>query len=1330
MRAAASGLLRAAAVSLVAIATGPAALALAEPPNVTIESPASGSVSNNQTPSISGITDDPFGEVTVKIYAGSGVSGSLEQTLPSTLPVVGTWSTTPAGPLADGLYTAQATQTNAAAEEGTSEPVTFAVDTSSPTVTLNPPVSPSNNTSPSFSGFASDTTAVTIQIYSGPTSKGTPVSSATATHTGGDWSSEDASPALSSGQYTAVATQESSLGNPAGTSSPVTFTVDTSSPTVALNQPKSPSNNTTPSFTGSASDTTPVAIQIYAGAAVEGTVVATAAATGTGGAWSSGKASPSLASGQYTAVATQESSLGNPTGESAPVSFTVDTSSPTVTLDQPLPLSNDTTPSFTGTASGTSTVTVQIYAGGAAEGTVVSSATASGTGGAWTSGQASPGISSGLYTAIAVQQSPLGNPAGQSAPATFRIETAAPTVTLNSPALRSNNTTPSFTGTASDTTTVTVHIYTGSTAKGTVVASATGTGTGGGWSSTKASPSLVSGQYTAVATQESSLGNPTGESAPATFVVDTTSPTVTLSQPKSPSNNTAPSFAGTATDTTTVTVHVYAGAAANGTVVASATATGTGGAWSSTKASPSLVSGQYTAVATQESSLGNPNGESAPVTFTVDTSSPTVALSQPKTPSNNTTPSFTGTASDPTEAITVQIYAGATVKGSAVSTAKATATGGAWTSSKASPALPSGQYTAIATQPSSLGNPAGNSSSRTFTVDTTSPTVTLSQPKSPSNNRTPSFGGTATDSTPVIVRVYDAASSEVASVTAAPNGEHKWSSGNVGPALSTGKHTYTAIASQQSSLGNPTGESARVTFTVDTTAPIVTIDPPVSHSNNTKPTFSGTATDATKVTVTLHLGTKATGTVVGAATATPSGGNWVSGSASLPEGRNTYTAVATQPSSLGNPPGTSSPVSFTVDTAAPSVTMNAPPARTNSTTPSFTGTTDEATAVVVSIYDESNREVATATAPATIGSWTSGNANAALSDGQYTAIAKQESLFGNHVGETATFAFTVDTVLPHVTLTYPTGGSSTGSSSQLVGGIAGTEPGDLPGVTVQLFSGAEIEPGQTPLQSVQVPANRTWSVTIAGLSAGTYSVRAEQADEGGNLGLSSPTSFSVLGPAAAGAGGRPAASFSWIPAAPHAGERVSLLSSSTDLASPITAYAWDLAGNGAFAAGGPVNSTSFPTPGKHVVQLRVTDAIGLVSVAAETIDVGAASLPVMQPFPTVRITATRRRRGTTLKLLSVRTSAGARVTVTCRGRGCPIKSQSRLAAAGSVGAAPIEFRRFERSLRAGVVLEIRVSRAGQIGKFTRLSIRRGRLPARTDTCLGPAAGNPIPCPAS
>ena len=158
-----------------------------------------------------------------------------------------------------------------------------------------------------------------------------------------------------------MATQESSLGNPTGTSEPRNFEVDTAAPTVTLNAPESPSNNTTPSFAGRASESAPVTIQIYAGSTAEGPVISMAAATGNGGEWSSGRASPALASGQYTAVATQKSLLGNPAGTSEPRTFEVDTASPTVTLNAVTSPSNNTAPSFTGTASDTTPVVVHIY---------------------------------------------------------------------------------------------------------------------------------------------------------------------------------------------------------------------------------------------------------------------------------------------------------------------------------------------------------------------------------------------------------------------------------------------------------------------------------------------------------------------------------------------------------------------------------------------------------------------------------------------------------------------------------------------------------------------------------------------------------------------------------------------------------------------------------------------------------------------------------------------------------------------------------------------------------------------------------------------------------
>ncbi len=405
----------------------------------------------------------------------------------------------------------------------------------------------------------------------------------------------------------------------------------TQAPTVTLNQPVSPSNDTTPSFSGTASDITVVTVAVYAGESPEGDPIATLRIQGTGGSWSSANVNPPLANGTYTAVATQPSSVGGETGVSAPVSFEVNTQAPTVTLQAPPSPSKDTAPSFSGTASDATPVTVEIFEGTRAEGNIVATATAQGTGGGWTSGQATPALPSGrrTFTAFATQSSVIGNAAGRSGAVTFMVDTEPPTVTLSPVPSPSNDTTPSFSGTASEATQVTVEIFEGPTAEGTVVASATATGTGASWSSNDAVPALGDGTFTAIATQPSAIENPVGESTPVTFSIDTSPPTVTLNEPPSPSGNTAPSFSGTASDETPVTVDIYSGGTDEGPVVASAEAEANGGEWVSGRATPSLPWGEYTAVATQPSSIGNPSGVSAPVTFSVEPIAPTVATEAP-----------------------------------------------------------------------------------------------------------------------------------------------------------------------------------------------------------------------------------------------------------------------------------------------------------------------------------------------------------------------------------------------------------------------------------------------------------------------------------------------------------------------------------------------------------------------------------------------------------------------------------------------------------------------------------------------------------------------------
>ena len=486
---------------------------------------------SNQTPTFSGSTDDYLDPVTVNVYEGETATGKPLQT-PTASPsaVSGSWSATASAPLEDGTYTAIAEQTEVGGlgQSSVTPSFTFTVDTVSPTVTLEQLTSPSNDTTPSFSGTASDTTPVTVGVYEGSSAKGNPIATLKVQGTGGSWASSSVSPPLAQGEYTAQATQPSSLGNPPGVSNSVTFVVDTEPPTVTLTAPPSPSNDMTPSFSGTASEATQVTVEIFEGTRPEGDIVATVSAQGTGGSWSSSHVTPALPAGRhtFTAFATQASEIKNAAGKSAPVTFVVDTEPPTVTLEAQRSPSNDTTPSFSGTASDTTQVTVAIFAGPKAEGKELATATATPIGGSWTSGRATPALDSGTFTALATQPSAIGNPVGKSTPVTFTVDTSPPTVTLNPLPSPSGNAAPSFSGSTSDRTPVTVQIYKGVAAEGAVVASASAEADGGEWVSGKASPTLGWGQYTAVATQPSSIGNPSGVSSPMTFDVEPIAPTV------------------------------------------------------------------------------------------------------------------------------------------------------------------------------------------------------------------------------------------------------------------------------------------------------------------------------------------------------------------------------------------------------------------------------------------------------------------------------------------------------------------------------------------------------------------------------------------------------------------------------------------------------------------------------------------------------------------------------------------------------------------------------------------------------------------------------------
>jgi hypothetical protein len=231
----------------------------------------------------------------------------------------------------------------------------------------------------------------------------------------------------------------------------------------------------------------------------------------------------------------------------------------------------------------------------------------------------------------------------------------------------------------------------------------------------------------------------------------------------------------------------------------------------------------------------------------------------------------------------------------------------------------------------------------------------------------------------------------------------------------------------------------------------------------------------------------------------------------------------------------------------------------------------------------------------------------------------------------------------------------------------------------------------------------------------------------------------------------PVASLVYSPASPHTGEAISFFSTSTDRDGHIVATVWDLDGDGKYNDGGGLVATgAFAAPGTYTVGVRVTDDDGGSDSASIKIVVlgQAASQPrsgspasplavggqILSPFPIVRISGLVRKRGVRLRLLAVDAPIGSIVSIRCRGHGCPFRRRSRhVKPAGRTAALPgarrIRIRRLgHRFMRPGATLKVFVTKRDTIGKYTRLKVRRLKLPARADRCLIPNTKQPMRCP--
>jgi hypothetical protein len=118
-------------------------------------------------------------------------------------------------------------------------------------------------------------------------------------------------------------------------------------------------------------------------------------------------------------------------------------------------------------------------------------------------------------------------------------------------------------------------------------------------------------------------------------------------------------------------------------------------------------------------------------------------------------------------------------------------------------------------------------------------------------------------------------------------------------------------------------------------------------------------------------------------------------------------------------------------------------------------------------------------------------------------------------------------------------------------------------------------------------------------------------------------------------------------------------------------------------------------------------------------------IPLLAPFPIIRVRGAADKRGVRISLLSVSAPAASTVSIYCTGPSCPRKRVVITA-----GRAVVRARRFEKRLRNGTILKIYVTKPGYIGKYTRFRLLKNRLPQRADRCVTTPGTKPRPCPSS
>ncbi|AUT41999.1 retention module-containing protein [Aeromonas sp. ASNIH5] len=362
---------------------------------------------------------------------------------------------------------------------------------------------------------------------------------------------------------------------------------------------------------------------------------------------------------------------------------------------------------------------------------------------------------------------------------------------------------------------------------------------------------------------------------------------------------------------------------------------------------------------------------------------------------------------DPTKAFEASAAGGAPAAGNAGGVAGASGNGGFVTIDRTGDAT-------ISSAGFDSANPAGAAplvdaqSSEDELVDLTAPVITVSAPDN-TNDRTPTLTGTtdAPSGSTVTLVVTDAnGNQQTLTATVQPDGSF---SVDVTTPLAEGGYQVTA------SVTDPAGNTGTATDdgSVDTTAPIVTVNAPDNTNDNT-PTITGTTDAAPGSTVTLTV-TDANGNQQTlTATVQPDGSYSADVVTPLPDGGYDVTASVTDPA--GNR-GTSSDDGSVDTTANITVSLDDVNAANVANTP-ISGTSDvgPGRTVTLVISDATGKSVTVTAVTDADGNYQTSADLRGLADGNLTVVASVTDAAGNPASATDDTTL-LDTTPPDASIT-------------------------------------------------------------------------------------------------------------------------------------------------------------------------------------------------------------------------------------------------------------------------------------------------------------------------